>query len=45
MIKKIDFICFKYVSDKADRNASKNWKENVSSGKNLFKEKLLKLFN
>jgi len=43
--KKIDFLCFKFVSDNADIDASKNWKNNVSLGKNLFKEKLLKLFN
>lgn len=45
MKKKIDFLCFKYVSDNADGNASTNWKKNVSLGKNLFKEKFLKLFN
>ncbi len=41
----IDFICYKFVSDNADINASENWKNNVSLGKNLFKEKLLDLFN
>jgi len=41
----IDFICYKFVSDNADINASENWKNNVSLGKNLFKEKLLNLFN
>lgn len=44
-IKKIDFLCYKFVSDNADKNASKNWKKNVGLGKNLFREKLLNLFN
>ena len=32
LIKKIDFKCFKYVSDKADENAGGTWKENINKG-------------
>ena len=40
VIEKIDFSCFKYVSDNADGDASKDWKRNVSSGSSVFKELL-----
>ena len=40
VIEKIDFACFKYVSDNADGDASQDWKRNVSSGSSLFKELL-----
>ena len=39
-LKKVDFLCFKYVSDTADEKASQQWKENVSAGKIAFKEQL-----
>ena len=37
----IKFICYKFISDNADIEASKDWKENFSIGSNLFKLKLL----
>ena len=40
----IDFICFKYISDQADDNASKDWKENVTWGKKLFIEKIKEIY-
>ena len=40
VIDKIDFSCFKYVSDNADGDASEDWKRNVSSGSSVFKELL-----
>ena len=39
-LKKVNFLCFKYISDNANQEASKNWKENVSKGKIAFKEKI-----
>lgn len=35
-----DFICYKFVSDKADENASSDWHENVAKGEPLFYDKL-----
>ena len=40
LLKKIEFLCFKYVSDNADENSSKNWKANVSTGASAFKDML-----
>ncbi len=37
----VKFICYKFISDNADKEASKDWKENFSIGSNLFKLKLL----
>ena len=37
-----DFICYKYVSDDADDDASDEWEENVSKGEPLFYEILEK---
>lgn len=31
-----DFICYKFVSDLADENASSDWQENVTKGEPLF---------
>ena len=39
-IHKIDFKCFKYVSDNADAGANEDWIENVSRGKKLFIERM-----
>ena len=36
----VDFISYKYVSDKADENASQDWQENVSKGSQLFRKEL-----
>ena len=35
------FLSFKFISDNADKEASKDWKENFSIGSNLFKLILL----
>jgi|TARA_B100001057_G_C22653567_1_gene873064 adenosylhomocysteine nucleosidase len=32
----VDFICYKYVSDDADEEASDDWEENVHKGEDLF---------
>jgi adenosylhomocysteine nucleosidase len=40
MLKKINFLCYKYISDNADENASKNWENNISKGKIAFKKKI-----
>ena len=40
----IDFRCFKYISDQADDNASQDWKENVTRGKELFIEKIKEIY-
>lgn len=37
----IDFRCFKYISDAADSEAPKSWKENVISSSELFIKDLL----
>ena len=39
-MKDVKFRCFKYISDKADRNADDDWIKNVSVGKKLFIEKM-----
>ena len=38
VLKNVQFMCFKYVSDHADENASKNWKANASLGATAFKD-------
>lgn len=38
VLKKVQFMCFKYVSDNADESASKNWKANASLGATAFKD-------
>ena len=45
LYKNVDFLCFKYISDNADENASENWNENVSLGKDLFKTKIFELLS
>ena len=45
LIKKIDFKCFKYVSDKADENAGDTWKENINKGCLAFVEKIKSTYN
>ena len=32
----IDFLCYKYISDNADENASKDWPELVGNGADAF---------
>ena len=36
----INFKCFKFISDNADKNASKDWVKNNEKGAELFKHKL-----
>ena len=43
VLKKVQFICFKYVSDNADESASKNWKANASLGATAFKDMIKNL--
>ena len=43
VLKNVQFMCFKYVSDNADESASKNWKANVSLGATAFKDMIKKL--
>ena len=38
LLKNVQFICFKYVSDNADESASKNWNANASLGATAFKD-------
>ena len=38
VLKNVQFMCFKYVSDNADGGASKNWKANASLGATAFKD-------
>jgi len=40
---KIEFRCFKYVTDQADDQAHDSWKESVSLGEKFFISKLLEL--
>ena len=39
--KQINFYCFKFVSDQANEDAPKDWKESVSSGAVVFIESVL----
>ena len=43
LLKKINFLCFKYISDNADKNASNNWEKNISNGKIAFQIKMQEL--
>ena len=45
LINKLDFMCFKFISDNADAEAGDNWVKNMSLGKNFFRDKILNLFN
>lgn len=35
---RVPFVCYKWVSDFADKNASVNWQQNVSNGADEFKK-------
>ncbi len=39
-LEKINFRCFKFISDNADNAASSDWIENCEKGAKLFKQKL-----
>ena len=43
VLKNVQFMCFKYVSDNADGSASKNWKANASLGATAFKDMIKNL--
>ena len=43
LLKKINFLCFKYISDNADKNASNNWEKNINKGKIAFQKKMQEL--
>jgi len=43
LLKNVQFMCFKYVSDNADESASKNWKANASLGATAFKDMIKNL--
>jgi adenosylhomocysteine nucleosidase len=38
---KVEFLCYKYISDSADDNASSDWTENVAKGCKIFREEIL----
>ena len=38
-IKKIEFECYKFISDYADNNSNDEWLKNCSKGAELFKQK------
>ena len=42
-LKDVKFRCFKYISDKADKDANDDWIKNISVGRKLFIEKMKNL--
>ena len=44
LLKEINFLCFKYISDNADKNSSNNWKNNISKGKTEFQKKIQDMY-
>jgi adenosylhomocysteine nucleosidase len=40
---KIEFRCFKYITDQADHKAHDSWKQSVAMGEKFFITKLLEL--
>ena len=44
LIKEINFLCFKFISDNADKNASSNWRNNINKGKSEFQKKIYDLY-
>ena len=40
---KVEFRCFKYITDQADAQAHDSWKQSVSNGEKFFIAKLLEL--
>ena len=43
-LSKVDFLCFKYISDNADDTAGDIWEENCSKGFSIFINKLKSLY-
>ena len=35
---RVDFMCFKYISDDADSDSPNNWERNIRFGKEAFKK-------
>jgi adenosylhomocysteine nucleosidase len=40
MIEKINFLCFKYISDQANETASNDWNQNISNAGEAFRKYL-----
>ena len=40
LMKKTNFLCFKYISDNVDENASNDWKNNIHKGQVAFQKKI-----
>ena len=43
LLKNINFLCFKFISDNADKNASNSWEKNIRKGKIAFQKKMQEL--
>jgi adenosylhomocysteine nucleosidase len=43
-LQNIDFKCFKYISDNADENSSKDWKKNLKMGAKSFSDFIIDKF-
>jgi|TARA_B100000780_G_C20894521_1_gene355988 adenosylhomocysteine nucleosidase len=43
-LQNIDFKCFKYISDNADENSSKDWKQNLKIGTKVFSDFIIDKF-
>ena len=41
-LEKIEFRCFKYISDNADKNANNDWNKNLKEGAKIFARNILK---
>ena len=44
LLKNVNFLCFKFISDTADEEAGKDWQENFRKGGIAFKEKMDEMF-
>jgi adenosylhomocysteine nucleosidase len=44
LLKKINFLCFKFISDNADKDAPISWEKNISQGKIAFQKKIRDLY-
>lgn len=41
---KVEFLCYKYVSDQANNGAGSQWKQNLAKGSELFQKELVSKF-
>ena len=39
-LENVNFRCFKFISDNADKSAGLDWKENCKKGAKIFEQKL-----